>query len=74
MRDKKRSGGQSQTSDTVAPPMPSWVKASLVIAALVAVAVVVALLTGGEHGPGRHLGSPELAAPPRTTVAATTQP
>ena len=36
-------------------PRPGWVK-WLVIAGLVAVLVVAfALLSGGEHGPGRHL-------------------
>ncbi len=35
---------------------PRWVKvAGLIAVVLVALAVIVALLGGGEHGPGRHL-------------------
>jgi hypothetical protein len=40
------------------PRMPRWVKLSgLAGAGLLAVAVVVAVASGGEHGPGRHLGA-----------------
>ena len=36
-------------------PMPAWVKwLSIALVALLLVAVV-ALLAGGEHGPGRHM-------------------
>lgn len=40
------------------PPhqMPGWVKASLVGAAIVAVALVLMLLGSSGHGPGQHLG------------------
>ena len=35
--------------------VPRWVKISLLVALVVAVlGVVVMLLVGGEHGPGRH--------------------
>ena len=35
--------------------MPRWVKVFLIVAAaLAALAVVVMLVVGGEHGPGRH--------------------
>lgn len=38
-----------------APGMPRWVKLSLVLGAIIAVAVVaVLLLGGGQHGPARH--------------------
>lgn len=38
--------------------MPSWVKYLLLGLATAAVlAVLVMLLVGGDHGPGRHLGS-----------------
>jgi hypothetical protein len=41
---------------TKAPATPRWVKLSVIIAiAVVVVVVVAALLTGGEHGPSRHL-------------------
>lgn len=37
--------------------MPRWVKISLVVAvALVVLAIAVMAVSGGEHGPGRHLG------------------
>ncbi|WP_169729471.1 hypothetical protein [Thermoactinospora rubra] len=36
--------------------MPRWVKVAIVVALLVvAAAVAVMLLSGGEHGPGRHM-------------------
>jgi hypothetical protein len=35
--------------------MPRWVKAFLIIALVIVVLLVVLLLTGGEHGPGRHM-------------------
>jgi hypothetical protein len=36
--------------------VPRWVKVSGIVAIVLAVAVVVVLLlSGGEHGPGRHM-------------------
>ena len=44
--------------DRNAPPAtPRWVKVVGAIAILLVVIVVIALLTGGEHGPGRHVTS-----------------
>ena len=44
--------------DPNAPPVtPRWVKVVGAIAILVIVIVIVALLAGGEHGPGRHVTS-----------------
>ena len=41
--------------DTAAPPMPAWVKYLLLaLLAVLVLAVLAMLLTGGEHGPGRH--------------------
>jgi hypothetical protein len=38
------------------PRLPRWVKVSGIVAIVLAVAVVaVLLLSGGEHGPGRHM-------------------
>jgi hypothetical protein len=38
--------------------MPRWVKVFLIIAAaLVVLMVAVMLVSGGQHGPGRHLSS-----------------
>ncbi|MGH3758327.1 hypothetical protein [Actinophytocola sp.] len=33
---------------------PRWVKVTGIVVAALAVLAVVALLFGGEHGPGRH--------------------
>ena len=35
---------------------PRWVKVAGVIALVILVMLLVALLSGGKHGPGRHLG------------------
>jgi hypothetical protein len=43
---------------------PRWVKVAGVIALVVLVMLVVALLSGGKHGPGRHVDTgprPSLA-------------
>lgn len=37
--------------------MPRWVKLLWVLVAVVVVLFLVLLLSGGNHGPGRHLGS-----------------
>ena len=43
-------------ADRASPPrMPRWVKWSLILAGVIALAVVIAmLLGGGGHGPSRH--------------------
>jgi hypothetical protein len=44
--------------------MPRWVKVSGIVAALIVVLLVaVMLLSGGEHGPGRHFGGLSATAP-----------
>ncbi len=54
---ESRPGDGAKGGADAAPPMPRWVKLSaLAGAGLVAVAVAVAVASGGEHGPGRHLG------------------
>jgi hypothetical protein len=45
----------------VPPPRPRWVKVLAVVAVLVSVVVIVLLLTGGNHGPGRHVSSEPTA-------------
>ena len=54
-------------SEEPAPGTPRWVKTSAIVAlAVVAVFVIVMLVSGGEHGPGRHSGGeapPSSAAP-----------
>ena len=37
------------------PGAPRWVKVSVIVAGVLVVLVVIALLVGGDHGPGRHL-------------------
>jgi hypothetical protein len=52
--------------DATAPAMPRWVKAVIVVAVVVVLAVAAVVLTGGEHGPGRHTGAGDAGrhAPP----------
>lgn len=47
------------------PGMPTWVKASaIVVGVVLLVRVAVMLLSGGEHGPMRHLdGAPADVRP-----------
>lgn len=48
-------------------PRPRWLKVSLIVAAgVVLLLVVVALASGGQHGPGQHLpgGNPVGHTPP----------
>lgn len=40
-----------------APKMPRWVKVFVVIALVLVAFLVVGLLSGGEHGPGRHFSA-----------------
>ena len=40
--------------------MPRWVKAFLIVALVIVVLLVILLLTGGDHGPDRHMsGGPD---------------
>jgi hypothetical protein len=47
----------SPTSTTEAPGTPRWVKVLAIVAVALIALVVVLLLVGGNHGPGRHLES-----------------
>lgn len=53
------------------PRMPRWVKVLMGVGAVIAVALVVMLVVGGEHSPQRHLGggssAPEHTPPPGVT-------
>ena len=42
-------------SQPTPPPRPAWVKTLLIVLVGVIAVVVVMALSGGEHGPGRHL-------------------
>lgn len=46
-------------------PRPRWVTVLVVVAAAAALIVVVMLVSGGEHGPGRHMGDPLNFVPAR---------
>ena len=50
------------------PRMPRWVKLSLILAAVLVLAVVIAMLiAGGGHGPSRH--APGIQLPPISVTA-----
>lgn len=51
--ESDESGAGSPTGSP--PPRPAWVKIFGIILALVIVVVVVMAISGGDHGPGRHL-------------------
>jgi hypothetical protein len=42
------------------PGTPRWVKVFAVIAAIVILVFVILLVTGNDHGPGRHSGSDDV--------------
>lgn len=71
-------GGERQdtqgTGGSQGPPgVPNWVKASgIVIAILVLVLLLLAILTGGNHGPNRH--QPDSALEPHLDSTATADP
>ena len=46
------------------PGVPNWVKISAIVVAILVVAVIVAMLLGGNHGPGRHMSAPFASAAP----------
>ena len=46
-----------QSADAEYTSMPTWVRWFLVAAAVVVIGVIIVLLSGGQHGPGRHLSS-----------------
>jgi hypothetical protein len=44
---------------------PRWVKVLAAIGAILVLAIVVMVISGGDHGPGRHTGPPqEVHEPP----------
>jgi hypothetical protein len=53
----RHEGANADTGDATAASQrgtPRWVKVAGVIALVILVMLVVALLSGGKHGPGRH--------------------
>jgi hypothetical protein len=55
MNDQVDRGSKSK------PPMPRWVKVFAAIALLAIIALLVIVISGGEHGPGRHIGATQPA-------------
>ena len=52
--------------------IPRWVKVFVVVAATLLLLMVVAMLiTGGEHGPGRHLSASAMYERTAASAAAT---
>jgi len=48
-------GGAGAEPDRRPPPgVPRWVKVSLLLVGVLALAAAIVLLVGGGHGPGRH--------------------
>jgi uncharacterized cupredoxin-like copper-binding protein len=53
------------------PGTPRWVKAlGLILVAVVAIAIGVMVISGGQHGPGMHTGSAPATALPSSAAAA----
>lgn len=53
-----------------APGMPQWVKVfAVVTVGLVLLVVAVMALSGGDHGPGRHLPSTGVTHSPAVSAA-----
>ena len=50
---------------------PRWVKVSGIIALAVVFLLIILLLTGGNHGPGRHASSRGFGGPMGSVTAAT---
>lgn len=70
--DDRGPGGDQRGAGDVPPSMPQWVKYLLLgVAAVVVIAILAMLVVGGNHGPGRHGGSPSAPVGPGTTVALT---
>ena len=47
-----------RTADAGGPPgMPGWVKVSGVMVLVLVLLLVIAMVVGGDHGPGRHMPS-----------------
>jgi hypothetical protein len=70
-RPESRPGPDAQRT-IAASGMPRWVKVFIAVGlALIVLMVVAMLLTGGRHGPGRHLSPPPQGGTAATTPATT---
>ncbi len=50
------------TGQSAAPGMPRWVKVFAAVVLLLALALIVAVALGSDHGPGRHAGMGPVAS------------
>lgn len=51
--------GLAEQPEAVPPAAPRWVKALGILLALVVLLILIRVIAGGEHSPGRHLGAGE---------------
>lgn len=58
----------SRSDGGAKPRTPRWVKVLATIGLIAVVAVVVLVLSGGNHGPGRHAGAPQETHQPPSGV------
>ena len=79
MNDVKRQPGEASPPADASPAakmrwtagVPRWVKVFVITAlGLVLLMIVVMLLSGGQHGPGRHVSSAGFDAPVAYSVTA----
>ena len=68
MADPPSSPERDASADRERAGAPRWVKVSGVIALAIVLLLLIVLLAGGEHGPGRHLSVRGLGGP-RPSVA-----
>jgi hypothetical protein len=63
--------GNPSSAPEQPPGIPRWVKVfGITVAVLLTVMILIMLLSGGQHGPGRHLSSLGLAGSPHSSGTA----
>ncbi len=60
MTTNGRPSGEPGAQGRRQPPLPRWVLAFLVVAAALLLFALVSALLGVEHGPGMHVGEPQV--------------
>ena len=60
--------GSAERGPTAGPPR--WVKISTIIALALVLLVLIVLLAGDNHGPGRHQSSPAHGSPQASAATA----
>ena len=61
MNDVRHTGGMGPAEATPGAGLPRWVKVFLIAVVVIVLLMVAAMaITGGQHGPGRHLSSSAL--------------